>query len=178
MNTALDTTRTHASFTDDSTLTLQRHLPGTPERVWAYLTDSTLRGSWLATGAMQGHAGTPFELVWRNDELSAPDDPRPAGFAAESRATCQLTEWQAPRRLAFTWPGVGDVRFDLQPADGGVLLTVTHRRLDDPAMKLPVAAGWHVHLDILVARVAGAQAPSFWRGWTRLKTEYAQRLAP
>ena len=51
---------------------IQRILPGPIERVWAYLTDSDLRRRWLAAGPMEMKVGAPFELVWRNDELSDP----------------------------------------------------------------------------------------------------------
>jgi hypothetical protein len=37
-----------------------------------------------------------------------------------------------------------------------------------------VSAGWHMHLDVLAAR---PQRPAdFWEGWSRLQTEYDQRL--
>jgi hypothetical protein len=57
-----------------------------------------------------------------------------------------------------------------------VLLTVTHRRLPDRETLLMVGAGWHMHLDILVARVRGEEPEPFWDGWTRLHKEYADRL--
>lgn len=102
---------------------------------------------------------------------------RPAGFPEESRATCQVTEVEPLRKLAFHRPGVGDVTFELRPLDNGdVLLTVTHRQLADRQMTLMVGAGWHMHCDILVAQIAGVQAPSFWSGWVQLRDEYDRRL--
>ena len=38
-----------------------------------------------------------------------------------------------------------------------MLLTVIHRRLPDRSTLLNVSAGWHMHLDILVARAAGRE---------------------
>jgi len=166
----------HAQLTAPDTLVLRRHLAASAECVWAHLTDSDLRERWLAAGTMVLQPGSPFELVWRNDALSASSSERPAGFPAESRATCVLTEVVPLRTLRFTWPDVGDVRFDLAPDGDGVLLTVTHRRLADRAMALLVGAGWHMHLDILVARVEGTTPASFWAGWARLRAEYDQRL--
>ena len=58
--------------TEPSTLRIQRLLPGPIERVWAYLTESELRRKWLAAGEMEMKVGAPFELVWRNDELTDP----------------------------------------------------------------------------------------------------------
>ena len=166
----------HGVLTDPTTLTLQRRLPGPVQRVWAYLTDSTLRRQWLAAGDMKGQPDTDFELVWRNDELSASAAERPDGMSAESRATCRLLEVEPLRRLRFDWPGAGEVTFELEPDGPDVLLTVTHRRLDSRPLLVMVGAGWHMHLDILSARAHGTAAPSFWSGWLRLRAEYERRL--
>ena len=58
-----------------------------------------------------------------------------------------------------------------------MLLTVIHRRLSDRATMLNVSAGWHMHLDILVARATGKEPEPFWDGWSRRKTEYDRRHA-
>lgn len=165
-----------AERTDPATLTLRRRLPGPVETVWAYLTDGALRRQWLAAGAMTLQPSASFELVWRNDELSDRADERPEGFSAESRATCRITELEPLRRLRFDWPGVGDVSFQLDADGSDVLLTVTHRRLPDHATSVKVAAGWHMHLDVLMARASGKPAPSFWRGWRQLCGAYEQRI--
>lgn len=159
-----------------ATLRLQRTLPGPIERVWAYLTDGDLRRQWLAAGAMNPAPGASFELVWRNDELSASASERPAGFAEESRATCEVTEADPPRRLGFRWPGVGEVTFELEPLGAQVLLTLTHRQLPK-TLSAMVGAGWHMHCDILAARIASARPGSFWAGWTRLRKEYERLLS-
>jgi uncharacterized protein YndB with AHSA1/START domain len=166
-----------ANFGKDNSLTFQRRLPGPIERVWAYLTDSKLRQQWLAAGEMQLHQGSSFELVWRNDDLSASASERPDGFPEVSRANCLLTEVEAPRRLRFTWPDVGDVTIQLEVDGEEVLLTLTHVAPADRTMKLMVGAGWHAHLDILVNKVQDLPAPSFWASWESLKSEY-ERILP
>ena len=163
-------------LTEPATLRIQRLLPGTIDRVWAYLTDSDLRRQWLAAGDMQMVAGSGFEFVWRNDSLSDPPSPRPAGFAEEQRMACRIVEVDPPRRLVFTWQGSGDVSFDLQPQGDAVLLTVTHARLPGRPSLLMVGAGWHMHLDLLLACATGAPKPPFWPGWQRLQQDYDQRL--
>ena len=72
-------------LTEPATLTIQRFLPGPIERVWAYLTESDLRRQWLAAGQMEMNVGAPFELVWRNSELTNPPGRRPEGFGDEHR---------------------------------------------------------------------------------------------
>jgi len=163
-------------LTEPATLTIERLLPGSIERCWAYLTEGDLRRQWLAAGAMTMTVGSAFELVWRNDELTDPPSDRPAGFPEEHRMQSRITEIDPPRRLAFTWAGSGDVSFELESKGDRVLLTVTHRRLPDRPTLLNVSAGWHAHLDILKARMNAGTAGSFWEAWGRLKAEYDRRL--
>jgi uncharacterized protein YndB with AHSA1/START domain len=164
------------TLTEPATLKIERLLPGPAERIWAYLVDSEQRRKWLASGTM-GKVGTNFELVWRNDELTNPPGKKPEGFGEEHRATCRVLEFDPPRRLAFTFGNTGEVSFELAPKGSDVLLTVIHSRLPDRNTMLMVGAGWHMHLDILVARARAEKDPEpFWDGWSRLKVEYDKRL--
>jgi len=163
-------------LTEPATLKIQRLLPGPIERVWAYLTQSDLRRQWLAAGQMATKVGAPFELVWRNDELTDPPGRRPTGFPEEHRMQSRITEFDPPRKLAFTWQDSGEVSFELAASGNEVLLTVIHRGLPDRETKLMVGAGWHIHLDILVARVTGRKPEPFWDGWIRLKEDYDRRM--
>ena len=174
--TELSTLDPYGVLTEPATLTIQRFLPGPIERVWAFLTESDLRRQWLAAGDMELKVGAPFEFVWRNDELSDPPGQRPPGFPDEHRMQSRITEIDPPRKLAFAWNGSGDVSFELEPKGEDVLLTVIHRRLRDRETTLMVGAGWHMHLDTLVARATGKQPEPFWDGWTRLRDEYDQRV--
>jgi uncharacterized protein YndB with AHSA1/START domain len=88
----------------------------------------------------------------------------------------RITELDPPRKLSFAWQNSGDVTFELSPQGNDVLLTVTHRRLPDRSTTLMVGAGWHMHLDILLARATGEAPAPFWDGWSRLKKEYDQRI--
>ena len=167
----------YGALSEPATLTIQRVLPGPIERVWAYLTDSDLRRKWLAAGHMEMKVGAPFELVWRNSELTNPPGERPEGFGEEHRMESRITELDPPRKLVFTWgKGSGDVSFELEPRGERVLLTVTHRRLPDRGMMVGVSTGWHVHLDMLVARLNGEEPGPFWDGFARLKAEYDRRI--
>ena len=163
-------------LTEPATLTIQRLLPGPAERIWAYLTKSELRRQWLAAGEMEMKVGAAFELVWRNSELTNPPGQRPPGFGEEHRMKSQITELDPPRKLSFTWGNSGDVTFTLEPKGNDVLLTVLHRRLPDRPTLLRVSAGWHSHLDVLVARARGQEPAPFWDGWLRLQNEYDRRL--
>ncbi len=81
----------------------------------------------------------------------------------------QITELDPPRKLSITWGSTGGVTFELEPRGNNVLLTVIHHRVTDPTTRLNVSAGWHMHLDVLAARVRGEEPPPFWDGWLRLE---------
>ena len=164
-------------LTEPATLTIQRRLPGPIERVWAYLTDSDLRSRWLASGVMAMQAEAPFELVWRNNDLTDPPGQAPDWFTGEHRMQGHIVAAEPPHKLVFTWDGSGDVSIELAAQGDSVLLTLIHRRLPDRNTMRGVSAGWHAHLDLLVARVAGTEPTApHWDHWTRLCAEYDQRL--
>lgn len=161
---------------EDATLTLERLLPGPVDRIWAYLTESDLRRKWLAAGAMEMRVGSRVELVWRNNELSEDPGNRPEGFGEEHRLESEITELDPPRRLSISWGSTGGVTFELEPAGDMVRFTVTHRRIPERSIMLNIGAGWHAHLEVLAARLAGAEPRPFWDDWVSLKQEYDRRL--
>lgn len=166
----------YGRLSEPATLVIERLLPGPASRIWRYLTDGEMRRKWLAAGAMEEKAGAAFELVWRNDELTDPPGHRPDGFGEEMRMKSRVLEVQQDKRLVFTWGESGEVAFDLTAEGDVVLLTVTHRRISDRANLLMVGAGWHMHLDILSAKLNGTQSAPFWDGWLALKEDYDRRL--
>jgi len=175
---ALTTLDAYGRLTEPTTLQIQRVLPGPVERVWSYLVDGDKRRQWLASGDIEPRVGSTVELVWRNDELTDPPGHKPEGFGEEHRMTSEVTACEPNRRLAITWGSTGGVTFELEPSGSEVLLTITHHRVTDPGVLLNVSAGWHGHLDILTARLAGKEPVTpFWDRWAALKAEYQQRLS-
>lgn len=163
-------------LTEPATLQYHRLLPGPIDRVWAYLTESDLRRQWLASGEMIMTVGAPVEFVWRNDELTNPPGEKPQGFADEHRMQSRVIALDPPHRLVISWGESGEVSFELEPNGSEVLLTLIHRRVPDRATLLNVGAGWHMHLDVLVARMSGTEPMPFWDGWRRLKGDYDRRM--
>lgn len=172
----LSTAGAYGVLTDDTTLTVQRLLPGPIDRVWQYLTESELRRKWFAAGDMPGQVGEPVELIWRNSELTDPPGRAPEGAGAENRMQTRITALDPPHRLAIAW-GDGDVTFDLVEEGDSVLLTLTHTGISDRSRLMNFAPGWHMHLDVLTARLTGAVPEPFWDGVARLRADYAVRLA-
>ncbi len=175
--TDLATLEAYGILTEPATLTIQRLLPGPIERVWTYLTESELRRQWLAAGEMEMKVGAPFEFVWRNDELTDPPGQRPPGHSGEHRMQGHITALDPPNKLSISWGSTGGVSFTLEPRGKDVLLTVTHHRVTDRAILLKVSAGWHMHLDVLMARMMGKNPTPFWDGFSRLQTEYERRMS-
>jgi uncharacterized protein YndB with AHSA1/START domain len=171
------TLSTYGELIEPATVRMERLLPGPIERVWGYLTDSDLRAQWLAAGPMELKPGAPVTFTWRNDELSAGGDPRPEGMEAEHSMACAVIRAEPPRLLVLSWgASASEVTFELEPKGVEVKLTLTHRRLPDRGMLLGVSAGWHAHLDLMVARLREQTPPSFWANWTRLRAEYDARI--
>ncbi|WP_172330615.1 SRPBCC family protein [Mangrovicoccus sp. HB161399] len=166
----------YGALTGPTELTIRRRLPGPAERIWRYLTDSELRRKWLAMGDLVPEAGREFTLTWRNDELTDPPGEKPEGFGAEHSMACTVLEAVQNRVLAFTWGTGSEVRITLEPKSDEVLLVLVHKRLMDRGSRLGVSAGWHAHLDILAARLAGEAPAPFWDSWASLRAAYDARL--
>ncbi len=166
-------------ITDTDTIRIERLLSGPVERVWAYLTQSDLRRQWLAAGGMDLQPGGGVEHVFRNSDLSAPDDPPPAKYAHLACAVPMsgtIIACEPPSLLEYAWGDASQVRFELEPEGGKPRLTGTHARLATRTGMINVAAGWHAHLDILAARLEDREPPSFWGTHAQLEAEYEGRV--
>lgn len=165
----------------NDTVRIERQLPGTVQEIWAWITEDDKRGQWMARGTLELRVGGAVRLEFRHKELTYPDDPAPpkyAGMADSALLQGVVTACEPPRLLVHTWGGQGEVRYDLNESRGGVRLTITHSRLAGLEDMLSVSAGWHAHLDLLVALMTGAVRPRYWELHTQLETEYTRRLAP
>jgi len=166
----------YGTLVEPATLKIERLLPGPVERVWAYLTDSDMRRRWLASGTMELKAGAPFELTWRNDELTDPPGSPPDGKSGEHTAQCRMLAVDPPHSLSFVFGSAGEVTIELHPKGRDVLLVLIHRRVPDRGTLLGVSAGWHAHLDVLVARARSEEPKPFWDEWGALRKIYEARL--
>ncbi len=159
------------------TVRFQRLLPGPIERVWQYLTDSKLRGTWFAAGEMDLRVGGKVEHVFHNSDFTRPGETLPQRFeAAENyRFVGVITRCEPPRVLAYTWDE-SEVIYELEPRGEEVRLTLTHVRLASRKDEVDVCGGWHVHLDLLRHRLRGTTPERFWTDIEQLEREYEARL--
>lgn len=168
-------------------ITFNRLLPGPIDRVWTYLVDPAKRALWLAGGPMEPLVGGAVTLSFKHADLATPDDPPPEKYREMAAGDCSfsghITRWEPPHALAYTWQESGgsnsEVTFELHPEEEKVRLVLTHRRLSDQLDEMgSVAGGWHTHLAILIAQLAGEPGPSFWSTHTKLEEHYRRALAP
>ena len=91
--------------------------PHPPERVWRALTERAALAAWLMENDFEPRLGHRFTFRTR---------PVP-GF--DGVVHCRVTEWDPPRRLAYTWKADKldtTVRFVLEPVAGGTRLVLEH----------------------------------------------------
>jgi len=146
-----------------STVRFERLLPGPVERVWAYLTESKKRATWLAAGEFDLRVGGRIELIFENDKLS--DETNPAGGGGVRKFEGRITRLEPLRALAYSWNWDGrdsDVLYDLTPKGKDVLLTIQHRLPEDRGLTLAVGGGWATHVGILADRLNGVKPRPFW----------------
>jgi uncharacterized protein YndB with AHSA1/START domain len=145
-------------------LTFRRLLRHPPERVWRALTDSTEFEAWhIGTATIVGGEGGFIEMTTG-----------PAQF----HWTGRILRWEPPRVLEYEMDAEPQehlhsgersvVRYELDPTEGGTLLTLLHIQLTPPTA-LGFAPGTHALLDRLTAHLDGEPLP----GWKRRYEEVA-----
>jgi uncharacterized protein YndB with AHSA1/START domain len=141
---------------DGRTIRFVRDLPGPIERVWAYLTESDLKATWIGSLDVPSTVGGESTTTWEGEN----GEPG-GGLTIRTRA------FDPPHVLEYDWielPAPGGetrssvVRFELAAHGDGVRLTLTHRALPPDAFTT-IGAGWHAHLDTLLAQLTGGGGP-------------------
>ena len=145
-------------------LRFRRILRHPPERVWRALTEAEHLRAWFPAD-IEGEraAGARLRFVFRNDEGDPSDG--------------EMLVYDPPRVLELRWDEEL-LRFELEPGDGGTVLTFVNT-FDELGKAARDAAGWHACLDILGYELAGDEPP--WSPedrWEEVHGEYVERLGP
>jgi len=149
-----------------STITHTRVIKTTPEDLWDAITNPERAARWL--GALSGDLvkGGHYELVF---DASDPD----------SRVEGIVLSCTPPRQLVATWSAPEEsasrVSVTLSPCDDGTLLELVHAGLQPPASDTGHAAGWHIHLDQLMAGVERNQWQDLWGSFDQVHDAYVLR---
>ncbi|MFC3052449.1 SRPBCC family protein [Kordiimonas pumila] len=175
-----------ATLIESNTLRMVRLVPGPIERVWDYLTIGEKRAEWLAGGDMAQESGGTVELVFTHKNLTPFDDDLPENqhdidCSDEHRMHGTVLVYDKPNRLTYTWESPDDsaskVTFELREEENGMVrLVLTHQNLTGMDEITSVSAGWHTHVAILSAKLAGETPPPFWQTYYDLRAEYINRM--
>lgn len=161
------------------TLKFERLLPGPIERVWKYITDSELRGKWLASGDMELKKSGELHFFFFHDQFTDEPDTVPEKYkdmAQGHHSKGKVLEIEAPRMLKFTWDNEGEVTITLTEEGDKVKLLLIHEKLEGQQTIIGGSAGWHTHLDILVDNLEGNKPKPFWKIHMIFEEEYRERF--
>lgn len=155
-------------------VTLERLLPGPIERVWAYLAEPKHRSRWLAGGDIELEVGGALNLDF--DLIECPGRENMHGTVVGI-----VTELDPPNRLSFSWNENGEaadasadslITFELVAVGPKLTkLILTHTRIRREELS-GIAAGWHVHLDVLASRLRNLEPAHFEAAWALLDQQY------
>lgn len=145
-------------------LRLTRRLAHPPETVWRAITETDHLEAWFpdrVTG--EWVVGAPLRFEPRVEGVP--------GFGGEVLAV------DPPVLLEFRW-GTDVVRFEIEAADGGCLLTLLDT-IDELGKAALNGAGWHVCLDRLEHDLAGT-TPMWTDGdrWREVHPDYVEAFGP
>ena len=126
----------------ESAVRFVRNFDASPEKIWRFITDSTLLPEWYGEGAIEPREGGEVSLM-----------------GGHIRGV--VTGWRPNEFLAYTWnvfsPGESLSRFPISYLElslDGSRLTLIHRPI--PAeMQNQTMMGWHTMLDLVAAGLRG-----------------------
>ncbi len=144
-----------------------RHFNHPIEQVWAAITEPEQLVAWLAETRIEPRQGGRVQLRWLNTDEN--------GNGTVMNAT--ITQFDPPRLLEYSGDIHGVLRWELQEADDGCILTFSSTLPAPNPYLHKNLAGWHVHLDFLAEALDG-QAVDWphWPldRWERLYEHYCQ----
>jgi uncharacterized protein YndB with AHSA1/START domain len=134
----------------ESAVRFVRTLNASPEKAWAFLTDSALLPEWYGDGTIEAREGGAVTFM-----------------GGHIRGV--VTGWRPRKFLAYTWsvfqPGedvsawpISYVELALEDVGTATTLTLTHRPIPEPMHKLTLL-GWHTMLDMIEAGLKGEFPP-------------------
>ncbi|PWU03768.1 MAG: hypothetical protein C5B53_00050 [Candidatus Melainabacteria bacterium] len=152
------------------TVRFERRFPGPIEKVWNYFATKEGLGEWLCPDAtIDPRLGGRIELRFANSPCNT---------------TCCIrgiiSEFDPPRLIAFSWNDTKNdltstVRFELEQIGDEVRLILTHSRIA-PDFMPKVAAGWHSHLEHLLAASRSEKPPEHEALYMALLKKYSAAL--
>ncbi len=166
-------------FLPSNTFRIERLVPGPIELVFNHFAKSELFSKWLMKCSIQPELGGLITLQVDPVPPGAHDNDDIEPHVCWIRGL--ISEFDPPHVLAFSWNessynAATHFKIELAERDGQVHLVLTHSYLN-PEVMAAVAAGWHTHLESMIALVKGEEIPDFTATFERLLAEYRVILA-
>lgn len=137
-------------MTDRAPVEVTVHITASPEIVFRYFTDPTRYVQWMgAQATLEPIPGGLYRVEMRDGVTAAGE----------------FVEVDPPHRIVFTWgwvdddavpPGSTRVVVTFEAEDGGTRVVLHHHDLPNDGQREHHRTGWHLYLDRLAARAAGA----------------------
>jgi len=163
---------------DTDTLRFVRRFKASPQRVWHALTTPEGIAAWLGRPVrIEVHAGGTFEVAIGEEHLM---DGRIIACEPGSRLEIDWHETSDGVSQPYgTQPGDRScILFELvASAEGGTVLTFTHRCIQGGETMIGFGAGWHAHLERLDAWLSGSAEIDPSARYAALEPRYREQLA-
>lgn len=132
---------------EEGAVVFERILPATPEKCWAFLTETSRLTEWYGEGVIEPREGGAVNFM--NGHIrGVVTGWRPEKFFAHT--------WNvfSPGETVSAWP-VSYLEFTLTAEGQNTKLTLTHRPIFKEVQPQTMM-GWHTFLDMLDAGISGA----------------------
>jgi uncharacterized protein YndB with AHSA1/START domain len=152
----------------------ERILPVPIETAWQYITSVDSLATWLCSPKTTMELSSGGRVNLRFDQAD------PANGATYNVRGI-VEECTPPRVFAYSWFDTSfdltsRVRFELEARGQETRLVMTHTHLP-PDFMPKVGAGWHAHLDQLIAVMKGETPPEFFGEYNELFKRYSAVIA-
>lgn len=154
---------------NENTVRFERILPARADKVWQYLSNPIYLSEWLAEASLDARIGGKIKLDFDTAEMP---ERKEKGHSIEG-----VVGWCEPERgISYSWLDKQNniesiVAFELTPMGDKTKLVIKHSRLPRNRMQ-DFMAGWHTHLDVLVARLSKIAPPEFRKRFLQLLPFY------
>jgi len=161
------------------TVRLERVLPGPIERVFEYLSNAERLAKWLMPAMVEERVGGRIQL--KSEPIPEHIAARPEHNPGECLIRGIIKHYDPPRLISYSWNETNyavstEVKFELEERGDEVFLILTHSRLPASFMAA-VAAGWHTHLETVLALLKGETPSEFFSRFNPRLEQYQLAFA-
>ena len=155
-----------------------RDFSAPPETVWGFWTKADQRAQWLAGGEDIVAPDRPVNFVFDRAQHGVPISSETGEAEGVARVEGYVSAFERPTVLGLELRGSGSMATTLTVSlrgrdDGHTDLRLVHERVPKDEL-VQAAAGWHAHLDLLLACLEGSPPPDFTKRFAQLLEGYQE----